>query len=45
VIVSQALHGLSDRDAAGAVTVDLRWKAVTGLAVDAASFHPTTLTY
>jgi len=45
VIVLQALHGLSDRDAADAVTFDLRWKAAAGLAVDAASFHPTTLTY
>jgi Transposase DDE domain/Transposase domain (DUF772) len=45
VIVLQALHGLSDRDAAEAVTFDLRWKAAAGLALDAASFHPTTLTY
>src|SRR5512144_1040763 len=33
VIVLQALHGLSDREAAA------------GLALEAASFHPTTLTY
>jgi hypothetical protein len=45
VIVLQALYGLSDREAADAVTFDLRWKAAAGLAVDAASFHPTTLTY
>jgi len=45
VIVLQALHGLSDRDAADAVTFDLRWKAAAGLAVEASSFHPTTLTY
>jgi len=44
VIVLQSLHGLSDREAAEAVTFDLRWKAAAGLAVEAASFHPTTLT-
>lgn len=45
VLVLQALHGLSDREAAEAVTFDLRWKAACGLAVSAAAFHPTTLTY
>ncbi len=45
VIVLQSLHGLSDRDAAEAVTFDLRWKAAAGLAVEASSFHATTLTY
>ena len=45
VLVLQALHGLSDREAAEAVTFDLRWKAACGFAVDAAAFHPTTLTY
>jgi len=45
VIVLQALHGLSDADAVDAVTYDLRWKAACGLAVTAAGFHPTTLTY
>ena len=30
VIVLQTLHGLSDRDAADAVTFDLRWKAACG---------------
>lgn len=45
VIVLQTLHGLSDRDAADAVTFDLRWKAACGIAVDAAAFHPSTLTY
>jgi IS5 family transposase len=45
VIVLQTLHGLSDREAAEAVTFDLRWKAACGIAVDAAAFHPTTLTY
>jgi hypothetical protein len=45
VIVLQTLQGLSDRDAADAVTFDLRWKAACGLPVTAAAFHPTTLTY
>jgi hypothetical protein len=45
VIVLQSLHGLSDREAADAVTFDLRWKAAAGLTLEAASFHPTTLTY
>lgn len=45
VIVLQTLHGLSDRDAADAVTFDLRWKAACGLPVTATALHPTTLTY
>ena len=45
VIVLQTLHGLSDREAADAVTFDLRWKAGCGVAVDAGSFHHSTLTY
>jgi IS5 family transposase len=45
VIVLQTLHGLSDRDAADAVTFDLRWKAACGIPIDEASFHPSTLTY
>ena len=45
VLVLQALHGLSDREAADAVTFDLRWKAACGLPVTAPVFHPTTLTY
>lgn len=45
VIVLQTLNGLSDRDAADAVTFDLRWKAACGLAVTEAAFHPSTLTY
>lgn len=45
VLVLQALHGLSDRAAAEAVTFDLRWKAACGLAIDGESFHPTVLTY
>jgi len=38
VVVLQSLHGLSDREAAEAVTFDLRWKAAVGLAVEATSF-------
>jgi Transposase DDE domain/Transposase domain (DUF772) len=45
VIVLQTLHGLSDSEAAEAVTFDLRWKAACGLAVTASGFHPTVLTY
>ena len=45
VLVLQALHGYSDREAVDAVTFDLRWKAACGYAIDAAGFHPTTLTY
>ena len=45
VLVLQALNGLSDRQAADAVTFDLRWKAACGFAVTDTSFHATTLTY
>ncbi|GAA3514947.1 hypothetical protein GCM10022262_42670 [Georgenia daeguensis] len=45
VLVLQTLNGLSDREAAEAVTFDLRWKAACGLAVQAPAFHPSTLTY
>ena len=45
VIVLQALQGLTDREAAEAVTFDLRWKAACGYAIDAGGFHPTTLVY
>src|ERR671911_2490484 len=45
VLVLQALQGLSDREAAEALTFDLRWKAARGLPIAAAGFHPTVLTY
>jgi Transposase domain (DUF772) len=45
VIILQVLHGLSDAETVDAVTYDLRWKAACGLAVTAAAFHSTTLTY
>ena len=45
VITLQALQGLSDAETVDALSFDLRWKAACGLAVTAAAFHPTTLTY
>jgi hypothetical protein len=45
VLLLQALEGRSDREAAEALTFDLRWKAACGVAVGAAGFHPTVLTY
>ena len=45
VIVLQTLHGLSDREAAEAVTFDLRWKAAIGWPLTQPGFHDTTLTY
>src|SRR4051794_22968621 len=45
VLVLRALQGLSDREAAEALTFDLRWKAACGWPVTAAGFHPTVLTY
>lgn len=45
VLVLQAIHNLSDREAAEAVTFDLRWKASCGFALTQTSFHPSVLTY
>ena len=45
VMVLQALHGLSDRQTAEAVTFDLRWKAACGFAVTETGFHASVLTY
>ncbi|HEY4603388.1 MAG TPA: IS1182 family transposase [Blastococcus sp.] len=45
VLLLQALEGRSDREAAEALTFDLRWKAACGLPIGAAGFHPTVLTY
>src|SRR6476646_2211273 len=44
VLVLQALEGRSDREAAEALTFDLRWKAACGLPIAAPAFHPV-LTY
>lgn len=45
VMVLQALEGLSDRDAARALTDRISWKVACGLSLDSEGFHPTVLTY
>ena len=45
VLLLQTLYNVSDREAVEALTFDLRWKAACGFAIDAAGFHPSTLTY
>ena len=45
VMVLQALEGLSDRDAARALTDRISWKVACGLALDDAGFDFTVLTY
>ena len=45
ILVLQALHGLSDREAMAAVRTDLRWKVACGLPIGHAGFDPSTLTY
>jgi hypothetical protein len=45
VIVLQSLHGLSDREAADAVTFDLPWMAACGYPIDATGCRPSTLRY
>src|SRR3954465_1021060 len=45
VLVLQALEGLSDREAAEALTFDLRWKAACGWPIGKPGFHATVLTY
>ena len=45
ILVLQVLEGLSDRQAADALTYDLRWKAACGYALADTGFHPTTLVH
>jgi hypothetical protein len=45
ILVLQALHGLSDREAMGALRTDLRWKVACGLPVGHGGYDPSTLTY
>lgn len=45
IMVLQAIHGFSDREAVDAVTYDLRWKAACGFGLTQAGIHPTVLTY
>ena len=45
MLVLQALHGLSDREAMAAVRTDLRWKVACGLPIGHGGFDPSTLTY
>ena len=45
VLVLQALHDLSERDAVDAIRCDIRWKVACGLPLDHEGFHPTVLTY
>src|SRR4051812_3150454 len=45
VLVLQALEHRSDREAAEALTFDLRWKAAVGWPIGTPAFHPTVLTW
>jgi hypothetical protein len=45
VMVLQALEGLSDREAIGALRRDIAWKVAGGLRLDDEGFHPTVLVY
>jgi len=45
VMVLQALEGLSDRDAAGALRTNIAWKVAAGLALDDDGIHYSVLTY
>jgi IS5 family transposase len=45
ILVLQALHGLSDREAMAALRTDLRWKVACGLPVGHGGYDPSTLTY
>lgn len=45
ILVLQALHGLSDREAMVALRTDLRWKVACGLPIGHGGYDPSTLTY
>ena len=45
VMVLQALEGLSDRDAVGALRTNIAWKVAAGLAIDDGGIHYSVLTY
>jgi IS5 family transposase len=45
VMVLQALEGLSDREAAGALRTNIAWKVAAGLALDDEGIHYSVLTY
>jgi hypothetical protein len=45
VMTLQALHDFSDREAAGAVRFDVRWKVAIGVPLDDKGFDPSTLVY
>jgi IS5 family transposase len=45
VMTLQTLHDYSDRETAGAVRFDVRWKAAIGAALDDAGFDPSSLVY
>src|SRR5260370_354595 len=45
IMTLQVLHDYSDRETAGAVRFDVRWKAAIGAALDDAGFDPSTLVY
>ena len=44
-MVLKELEGLSDRQAAAALSRDIAWKAAAGLAIDAAGFDPSVFVY
>jgi hypothetical protein len=45
ILTLQTLYDLSDAETAEAARCDLRWKVATGMALDDAGLHPSTLTY
>src|SRR5712664_1835670 len=45
VLTLQVLHDYSDRETAGAVRFDVRWKVAIGSSLDDAGFDPSSLVY